>query len=126
MENQICPLHNQPMQAKDGEFGPYHSHIIKDVGFCNGKKITPFKNKPVQATSAPQLTPQGVPAIGGYEDPKINSMFACNAMNNAVAMVNAGIIADKSLGAAYRRILSILEGKKEPQPEDLDNWQEGQ
>lgn len=46
MENQICPLHDTPMVAKEGNFGTYHSHIIQNVGFCNGRKITPFKEKP--------------------------------------------------------------------------------
>lgn len=41
-----CPLHNLTMQEKNGEYGVYHSHILKDVGFCNGKKIKPFAPKP--------------------------------------------------------------------------------
>lgn len=43
----FCPLHpDQKMFEKTGEFGPYYSHIITDVGFCNGKRIKPFTPKP--------------------------------------------------------------------------------
>lgn len=43
MENQTCLLHNVPLFGKEWNGTILYSHIIKDVGFCNGKKITPFK-----------------------------------------------------------------------------------
>lgn len=60
-----CDLHNVMMQEKNGEYGPYYSHIIPDVGFCNGKKITPFKPKTELATAVPVPgLSQGENAIG--------------------------------------------------------------
>ncbi len=41
----ICPTHNVEMQPKTGMYGTYWSHTIPEVGFCNGKKITPFKKQ---------------------------------------------------------------------------------
>jgi hypothetical protein len=41
--NAICPIHNVGMEQKNGQFGPYWSHRIEGAGYCNGKKITPFK-----------------------------------------------------------------------------------
>lgn len=38
-----CPIHNVPMEQKDGQYGMYWSHRIEGTGYCNGKKVTPFK-----------------------------------------------------------------------------------
>jgi hypothetical protein len=59
MENQTCPLHQVPLFGKEWNGTMLYSHIIKDVGFCNGKKITPFKPQVSPQPSLPQqpLTP---------------------------------------------------------------------
>lgn len=45
MENELlCSLHNVIMPGKNHpEYGMMYSHIIPAVGFCNGKRIKPFK-----------------------------------------------------------------------------------
>ena len=51
-----CPIHNVELEAKTGQFGNYWSHTIPNVGFCDGKKIKPFKTQiaqPVQTTGIP-------------------------------------------------------------------------
>jgi hypothetical protein len=39
-----CPIHNVEMEQKEGQFGVYFSHNLP-LGYCNGKKVTPFKFK---------------------------------------------------------------------------------
>lgn len=49
----ICPIHpGVQMESKEGQFGSYWSHRIEDVGYCNGKKITPFKTPQASGTPA--------------------------------------------------------------------------
>lgn len=53
-----CPLHeNTLMDEKDGMYGVYFSHTIPNVGYCNGKKITPFKKPVADTPVAPKTTP---------------------------------------------------------------------
>ena len=51
-------MHQVDMEEKDGQYGTYYSHTIQDVGYCNGKKITPFKGTPAptRPTSPPAQT----------------------------------------------------------------------
>lgn len=51
--NAICPLHNVGMIEKEGQYGPYFSHTIQGAGYCNGKKITPFKVPQAASAGAP-------------------------------------------------------------------------
>lgn len=48
----ICPIHSVEMIEKEGQFGAYYSHTIPDQGYCNGKKITPFKSPQASGTPA--------------------------------------------------------------------------
>lgn len=51
-----CPLHDGiQMEEKDGQYGIYFSHRIEGVGYCNGKRITPFRVKPtpIETTREP-------------------------------------------------------------------------
>lgn len=54
----LCPIHQVEMIEKSGQFGTYYSHTIPDVGFCNGKKITPFKKANDESPTPP---PQPLP-----------------------------------------------------------------
>lgn len=40
----ICKIHGVEMEEKDFGKGPFFSHRASD-GWCNGKKITPFKER---------------------------------------------------------------------------------
>lgn len=102
----ICPLHGVRMEEKDGQYGPYFSHKATD-GYCNGRKITPFK-RPQQVN--------GVSTGAGFRPngqvaKRHDTMFVCNAMNNAVALVNGGTVDLKQLEDTFNRVLEILETK---------------
>ena len=47
-----CPIHNTEMQSKEGPYGVYYSHTVDGEGYCNGKKITPFKGPQAPARPA--------------------------------------------------------------------------
>ena len=47
-----CPLHAVEMEEKNGQYGIYYSHIVENQGYCNGKKITPFKGPQAPAKPA--------------------------------------------------------------------------
>lgn len=101
-----CELHNVAMVEKTGQYGTYYSHMIQNVGFCDGKKIKPFKQ--------PQQV-QGVqPAAQAFQQPatkKHDTMLMCNAMNNAVSLASHGIIQISEVEAYFNKILTALESK---------------
>lgn len=121
MEQALCPEHQ--VLAKKNQWGKYAHTVGKDAG---GKSIwcnkTP-EQMGVWVTAEVSSASKPIPEAQ-FEDSKVNSMFACNAMNNAIALVNGGKVDITKLDSAYKRILAILEGKKEP--EDLDNWPDSQ
>lgn len=102
-----CSEHQTPYRKYEKNGNSWYSHALANGG---------YHNEPKEAPSAPK--PQAV------TDFKSESMFMCNAMNNAVALVNGGKTNILKLDSTYKRILAILEGKKEP--EDLDNWPDSQ
>lgn len=50
----VCPLHGVQMEEKTGQYGSFWSHRTPE-GFCDGKKIKPFKN-PTGAYYSPVAT----------------------------------------------------------------------
>lgn len=94
-----CPIHNTSMEEKSGQFGTYFSHKTAD-GYCNGKKITPFKNG---NGNIQQPVANGTPS-------KTDAMLICNAANNATALVNAGTIPIDQWSAYFDKILAKLAG----------------
>lgn len=102
-----CTIHNIEMDEKtsktkfneDGTPKTYFAHIANGE-MCFGENMRKGAQRAVAQTVSVGLAPK-----------KHDTMFVCNAMNNAVAMVNQGIIADESLETAFNRILTILETK---------------
>lgn len=100
MNEEICPLHDDPMELKSGQYGDYFSHTIPNVGYCNGKKITPFKSRPVNGSTptAPSQVEGVKPAISLVHKPANGNGVSYNpntALNNAnqlvIAMIEAGM-----------------------------------
>lgn len=106
----LCAVHNKEMRQYRGNW-TCPTPLTKSA---DGSKVLEWcKWQPGEA--ATETIPQ--------DTKKTDSFYTCNAMNNAVALVTAGIIPIKQLHPTYRKILSILEGNVTTK-EDLDDWPE--
>lgn len=112
----FCVIHPESeMEEKTGQYGTYFSHQIKDVGYCNGKKITPFKT-PTPSTgttsSIPVSPPQVIePPIKQEVDPKVwedkdRRIAIENSLSHAVKISNE--IADSMSDLASDRVKRTL------------------
>lgn len=104
-----CKIHSTQMQQEfskikldnNGQPKPYFAHWVE------GKRCFGRPEKPAFKTAS-NPAPKA----------NVDSMYQCNALNNAVSMVNAGTIQVSQLRETYRKLLSILTEK----PEELDQW----
>lgn len=98
-----CNIHKSQMEQRfsktklddNGQPKPYFAHMFEG-NMCFGR--------PERQTKAPVAT-----------KPQVNtdSMLMCNAMNNAVAMVNAGTVGTDQLQSTYKKLLNILRNEPE-------------
>lgn len=63
-----CPLHQVEMQEKEGQYGPFYSHIVEGQGYCNGKKINPFKGPQTPAKPSEPQRPLASPPAKKTEE----------------------------------------------------------
>jgi len=54
-----CPIHGVEMEAKNGKYGPFHSHKLENGSWCNGKAAKAPEGRPAYAGhGTAQSTPQ--------------------------------------------------------------------
>ena len=107
--NSFCNIHQVSMEQRlsktkfddNGQPKAYFAHM-NDGKMCFGRPEKPSANG-------------FKPAVKSVNS---DSMFMCNALNNAVALVTAGVVPVEKLGDAYKRCLAILTEKTE----ELDKW----
>lgn len=91
-EHQTKFFRNEKANDK-GQLDVWYSHKKADgSGFC-----TEPKNLSILEDTKPQ------------EQSNLSSMFACNAMNNAVALASAGKIDMQKIGETYKKLLDELQ-----------------
>lgn len=99
----FCNIHRVPFKKFEKDGSSWYSHKTDDPAFPKG-----YCNEPKEASSAPKPT-----APAQTSDFKSESMFMCNALNNAVALVNAAKVDVGQLEATYKKLLNILRNEPE-------------
>lgn len=104
----VCPLHGVQMEEKTGQYGSFWSHRTSE-GFCDGKKIKPFKPQYAGTSVAAPMPITREPIDQGKAEQekamwetKDRQSLAQTAMKSAseivAALISAGVAS--SLGIA--------------------------
>jgi hypothetical protein len=103
LNNHYCVEHrtkfykNEKVDPVTGETKVWYSHKKQDgTGFCSEKEN--------QVTESKQLSLD----LPQKSSNQMQTIFACNAMNNAVALAANGKISLNQIGEQYKRLLSEL------------------
>lgn len=103
----ICPLHQEEMEEKDGQYGPYFSHRTDD-GYCNGKRVKPYTNGGYQPTRPAPGSSQG---FSGRDEEQVRGQIRTWLVSSLIQSRGLKPLTTDDVGTLNSHVTYVMTGK---------------